>query len=180
MNVIPKIHIYRSLQQRDRQLAPPARGHPSSYAPGTPPALRGPLVRKPFSPAVPSAPGACPALPGDAAVRKHAPASARKSGFGCVRPSHPPPAPGNEGLKRRSSHPCLALPCRPQSLLPREPEPTVWRTGRRSAKALTFQMFLWPQKCVCSPPLAPSLTGISPSWWSGTRGWWLAGSPRSG
>lgn len=92
----------------------------------------------------------------------------------------PPPAPGNEGLKRRSSHPCLALPCRPQSLLPREPEPTVWRTGRRSAKALTFQMFLWPQKCVCSPPLAPSLTGISPSWWSGTRGWWLAGSPRSG
>lgn len=82
-----KIRIYRSLQQRDRQLAPRARGHSSSYAPGTPPALRGPLVRQPFSPfSVPSAPGACPALPGSSSG-----CSAIGVGMLFILPTHPQP-----------------------------------------------------------------------------------------
>lgn len=48
----------------------PVHGNtPLSCAPGTPPALHGPLVPKPFTPAVSSALGACPALP-DTAVQR--------------------------------------------------------------------------------------------------------------
>lgn len=163
MNVIPKIRIYRSLQQRDRQLAPRARGHPSSYAPGTPPALRGPLVRKPFSPLL-------------RALRTRSLPSPPRQQFGMLgnrgwdasHPPHPPPAPGNTGLKRRSSPPCLALPCSPQRPLPGEAAGAIKHRSGKCSSGLR------------SLPLAPSLTGRSPSWWSGLRGWWLAGSPRSG
>lgn len=153
MNVIPKVRIYRSLQQRAGQLAPCAWGHPSSYAPGTPPALRGPLVRQPFSPAVPSAPGACPALP-DHAVQRHAPASAQKSGFGCLHPSHPPRKMGYKGAPSIPALPCPAvltapghLNHHPEETRPQEP------VKHRSFKCSSGR---WPQKHVCSRPLGPA------------------------
>lgn len=55
--------VFTGVYNKEPGSSLPVREDTLVLCPGTPPALRGPLVRQPSSPAMPSAPGACPASP---------------------------------------------------------------------------------------------------------------------